>query len=176
MSKRITINDINNFKSFYYIISLVCILIYFTNYHASATPINKLPLPRFASIKSSKANARKGPNKECDIEWVFIKKGEPVEIINEYEQWREIKDITGLCGWVHISVLSGKRSVIIIGNEPVLLKKYYLSDSTIIAKLIPELRCELQKCNADYCKIKCNNLTGWIEKKFIWGVYKDEEF
>lgn len=73
----------------------------------------KLPIPRFASIKSNEVNSRVGPTVKSPIEWVFVKKGEPVEITAEYGQWRQIRDVTGEGGWVHSSVLSGKRSVII---------------------------------------------------------------
>jgi len=63
----------------------------------------KLPIPRFVTIKFDEVNVRTGPVIDCPIEWVFIRKGEPVEIIAEYEQWRKVRDINGEGGWVHAS-------------------------------------------------------------------------
>ena len=56
----------------------------------------KLPIPRFVTIKFDEVNVRTGPVIDCPIEWVFIRKGEPVEIIAEYEQWRKVRDINGV--------------------------------------------------------------------------------
>ncbi len=83
----------------------------FVIFSVAAVPKN-LPVPRFVSIKFNEVNARTGPNKDCPIEWVFIKKGEPVEVVAEYDQWRKIRDIKGEGGWVHSSVISGNRLVI----------------------------------------------------------------
>lgn len=144
-------------------------------FEASAnTP--KLSIPRFASIKSNEVNARSGPSIKSPVEWVFVKKGEPVEITAEYEQWRQIRDIKGEGGWVHLSVLSGKRSIIVIGKEIINLTKTSEEGSNIIAKVSPEVRCKLNKCNANWCKVSCGRLQGWLPKKILWGVYASEVF
>lgn len=135
---------------------------------------SKLPLPRFASIKSNEVNARVGPTVKSPIEWVFVKKGEPVEIIQEYEQWRQIRDISGEGGWVHSSVLSGKRSVIIISSNIVELTKTPSMKQKVIAKIHPKVRCLLNKCKDDHCQISCKNKVGWLPKTVLWGVYKHE--
>ena len=132
----------------------------------------KLPLPRFASIKSNEVNARVGPTINSPIEWVFIKKGEPIEIIAEYEQWRQIRDIHGEGGWVHSSVLSGKRSVIIVSKEVVELTKSP-TNSRVVAKVSGNVRCLLNKCEKQYCKISCKNYTGWLSKALLWGIDKE---
>ena len=60
------------------ILSILTVFIAFSSY---AVP-KKLPVPRYVTIKFNEVNARTGPTEDCPIEWVFIKKGEPVEIIN----------------------------------------------------------------------------------------------
>ncbi|XVN40520.1 MAG: SH3 domain-containing protein [Rickettsia endosymbiont of Argas persicus] len=135
----------------------------------------KLPVPRFISIKSNEVNARSGPTTKAAIEWVFVKKGEPVEIINEYEQWRQVRDIEGQGGWIHSSVLSGRRSVVIIGDKEVELTKNADPQSRVIAKLMPQVRCTLKKCKEQFCQITCKDYTGWISKKYLWGVYNDKD-
>lgn len=135
----------------------------------------KLPVPRFVSIKSNEVNARSGPTTKAAIEWVFVKKGEPVEITAEYEQWRQVRDIDGEGGWIHSSVLSGRRSVIIIGDKEIELTKNANPQSKVIAILMPKLRCNLKKCKEQFCQITCKNYTGWVTKKNIWGVYDNQD-
>lgn len=134
----------------------------------------KLPIPRFASIKSNEVNSRVGPTVKSPIEWVFIKKGEPVEIIAEYGQWRQIRDIAGEGGWVHSSVLSGKRSVIIKSSKIMELIKTPSDTNRVIAKVHQNVRCLLYKCKDNYCQVRCQNKTGWLPKEILWGVYKEE--
>jgi SH3-like domain-containing protein len=135
---------------------------------------HRLPIPRFASIKANEVNARVGPTIKAPIEWVFIKKGEPIEIIAEYEQWRQIRDIKGEGGWVHLSVLSGKRSVIVVSPELVSLTRVPNDQNKIVARISNYVRCLLKKCKKDYCQVCCKNYTGWLPKTVLWGVYKDE--
>ncbi|MGX6960074.1 MAG: SH3 domain-containing protein [Rickettsia endosymbiont of Pentastiridius leporinus] len=135
----------------------------------------KLPIPRFVSIKSNEVNARSGPTTNAAIEWTFIKKGEPVEIIAEYEQWRQVRDIEGEGGWIHSSILSGRRSVIITGDKEVELTNNADPKSRVIAWLMPKVRCGLKKCKEQFCQITCKNYTGWVSKKNLWGVYDDKD-
>ncbi len=135
---------------------------------------HRLPIPRFVSIKANQVNARVGPSIKTPIEWVFIRKGEPVEIIAEYEQWRQIRDIKGEGGWVHSSVLSGKRSVIVIAPEMVSLTQSPNAQNRIVARVSSCVRCSLNKCKNDYCQLRCKNYTGWLPKTVLWGVYKHE--
>ena len=137
-----------------------------------AAPKN-LPVPRFVTIKFDEVNARTGPERDCPIEWVFIKKGEPIEVITEYDQWRKIRDIKGEGGWVHSSVISGKRSVVVVAKNTMPLLKSPGKYDQIVAKLVPQIRCSLYKCQKDWCQIGCKSYKGWIAKKYLWGVYPD---
>ncbi|MFN7095679.1 MAG: SH3 domain-containing protein, partial [Burkholderiales bacterium] len=109
---------------------------------------------------------------------VFVKKGEPVEVNAEFEQWRKIKDKQGDEGWMHESMLSGQRYIIVEGNAEQALVMYRKPDllSKPVAMLTPEVRAELKECQSDWCRIETHNVTGWIEKQHIWGVYKHEIF
>lgn len=151
-------------------------LLFFLTFSISSIAVarDKLPVPRFVSIKFNEVNVRTGPAKDCPIEWVFIKKGEPVEIIAEYEEWRKVRDIKGEGGWAHASVLSGNRFVVIVANNLAPLLSAPEKYDKIIAKLSPDLRCSLKKCKHDWCMVECKNYKGWIPKKHIWGVYPEE--
>ncbi|MFK7967696.1 MAG: SH3 domain-containing protein [Rickettsiaceae bacterium] len=138
------------------------------------TSKEKLPIPRFVTMKFGEVNVRTGPAVDCPIEWVFVRKGEPVEIIAEYEQWRKIRDVSEEGGWVHASVLSAKRSVILISKNIMPLISSPRSYDHIVVQLKPKIRCNLVKCKSDWCQVVCKSYKGWIAKKFLWGVYPDE--
>ena len=70
-------------------------------------PVTNLPLPRYVSLKASKANVRRGPSRTHRIDWVFTRKSMPLQITAEYGHWRRVRDIEGAGGWVHYSLLSG---------------------------------------------------------------------
>ena len=155
------------------LLSFIFIFIIFNCYIVSAIPIN-LPVPRFVTIKFNEVNARTGPESDCPIEWVYLKKNEPVEVIAEYGKWRKIKDINGDGGWVHASVIAGKRSIIITSKNPAPLLFSPLNHEQIKAYLLPNLRCSLHNCKKDWCLISCKTYKGWVSRKNIWGVYPEE--
>ncbi len=69
-----------------------------------------LPLPRFVTTRSEPINVRVGPGTRYDIAWVYVKAGTPVEIIQEFDTWRKIRDVDGSEGWLHQNLLQGKRA------------------------------------------------------------------
>jgi hypothetical protein len=80
-------------------------------------PVTDLPLPRFVSIRTEPVNVRRGPSVQYRIDWTFNRRGWPVEVKAEYGAWRKIKDVDGAEGWVHQSLLSGTRTVVVLGSE-----------------------------------------------------------
>src|SRR5690606_30146215 len=80
---------------------------------SSRGPVTNLPIPRFVSLKGSEGNARRGPSTAHRIDWVFVRRDMPLEVIGEYENWREVRDKDGATGWVHYTLLSGVRTVIV---------------------------------------------------------------
>ena len=108
-----------------------------------------LPLPRFASLRSDEVNVRTGPGTRYPVDWVFKRKGMPVEIVAEYENWRKIRDWQGASGWVHQSLLSGKRGFI-IAAKPVGLYRTPANSAEVVAKLEPEVMGEIRSCQGDW--------------------------
>lgn len=140
----------------------------------------------FASIKSSEVNVRKGPHTRYPISWVFKKKGEPVEVIAEFEHWKRIKDVAGEEGWVKANMITKKRSAVVLGfkqNKDQKADKFFVNifripetSGKIFAKVESGKRISLKQCKKEWCLISIENVEGWIEKKFLWGVYANEEF
>jgi SH3-like domain-containing protein len=106
---------------------------------------------------------------------VLIKKNEPVEILAEFEKWRKIRDKSGDEGWVHESMLSGKRYIIITGNKNITAYKKPDEKSSPLFKLEPEVRAKLNKCDKNWCLIEIEKHRGWVQKTHLWGVYNNEE-
>ena len=77
-----------------------------------STGASGLPLPRFVSLKSGKVNSRIGPGVNYPVDWMYMKSGLPMEIIQEYDNWRRVRDPDGSEGWINQSLLSGKRTAI----------------------------------------------------------------
>ena len=132
-----------------------------------------LPIPRFASLRSDEVNVRTGPGSRYPVDWVFKRKAMPVEIVAEYENYRKIRDWQGASGWVHQSLLTGKRSFI-IASKAASLHKTPASSAEVVAKLEPEVMGEIRSCAGDWCRVKTASVTGWVERTRLWGVYKSE--
>ena len=136
-------------------------------------PITKLPLPRFVSLKASEANVRRGPSLTHRKDWVYKRRDMPLEITAEHGHWRRVRDRDGAGGWVHYSLLSGVRTVII---EQDMLPLYQRQDpdSTVIARLELGVIARLGDCGVEWCYLTADGYRGWTDKTALWGVKPDE--
>jgi len=134
-----------------------------------------LPVPRFASLRSDDVNMRIGPGTRYSINWVYKHESLPVEIIQEFDQWREIRDSQGTTGWVHKQMLQGKRMAIIKGTT-VVLRRSPEDKAPPILKAEPGVIGKLVECDIDWCKMQISGHKGWVPKSDIWGAYKKEKF
>lgn len=132
-------------------------------------PVTNLPLPRYVSIKVKEANVRRGPSLSHRIDWVYQRRHLPVQITAEYGNWRRIRDIEGAGGWVHYSLLSGSRYVLVTGADAMLWSKPE-AGSLAVARAEPGVIAELGDCTSDWCEVEAGGLDGWIRKDQVWGV------
>ncbi|AIL12515.1 hypothetical protein IM40_01620 [Candidatus Paracaedimonas acanthamoebae] len=136
----------------------------------AATP---LPLPRFASLRSSEINLRVGPGSEYPIEWIFKRKDMPIEIIDEFEVWRKIRDYEGVEGWVHKSMLSGARFAIVVHTFQHLHRSADLHSKAVAAAEAGVI-CKILETKGDWCKIEAQGYKGWVTRSALWGLYPHE--
>lgn len=136
-----------------------------------------LPLPRFVSLRAGEVNMRTGPGVQYPVEWVYTRKDLPVEIIAEFETWRKVRDWEGTQGWVHQSMLSGKRTVLITGDVRLLRTKDD-AKSAVKARIEPGVIGYLVDCpkGNGWCQIEAAGLEGWLRHVDFWGAYKNEVF
>ncbi|MFN7710598.1 MAG: SH3 domain-containing protein, partial [Holosporales bacterium] len=97
----------------------------------------------------------------------------PVEIFQEYDVWRHIRDAEGTEGWVHQSVLSGKRHVMVMGTVQA-IRAEPDEQAKPVAQLEPGVIAKILKCNEGYCQVQVQGYSGWIGKEHLWGVYASE--
>ncbi len=132
------------------------------------------PLPRFVSLASDKVFLRAGPGAQFPVKWEYHRKSLPVEIVLEFDVWRKIKDMDGSEGWVHQSMLSGTRTVLITGQEPVGVRRKPSEKARLVAYMEPEVIAALHECQPDWCRVESSGYKGWVSRASLWGVYKDE--
>lgn len=138
-----------------------------------------LPLPRFVSLKSDKVNVRVGPSRDHDVAWTFVKEGLPVEIIQEFDNWRRIRDHDGADGWIFHKLLSGRRTGLVNPTKESGLISIYKGDSKtsgLVAWLEPKVVVNVSKCDGTWCRIDVQDVAGWMAQAEIYGVYPNEKF
>lgn len=132
-----------------------------------------LPLPRFASLRATKVNLRAGPGVRYPVEWVYQRRGLPVMITAEFDAWRKVRDWHGTVGWIHRSMLTGKRTVIATGREVVLRRKPS-ADSPAVARAEAGVIARVLVCEADWCRIQAGGISGWGRRAALWGTLPEE--
>ncbi|MBL8806325.1 MAG: SH3 domain-containing protein [Rhodospirillales bacterium] len=132
-----------------------------------------LPIPRFVTLRSEEVNLRAGPGVRYPVEWVFVRRQMPVEILQEFENWRRIRDVDGTEGWVHQSMLTGRRAVIVQGQTRDLHRRAE-PQSPVVARVEPGVIGALLECKDAWCRIETGGFRGWLARDQIWGVYANE--
>ncbi len=139
-----------------------------------------LPVPRYVSLKSTRVNMRVGPGRDYHVDWMYMKRGLPVEIIQEYDTWRKVRDSEGNEGWVLHSLLSGKRTAIVApwekGGEMVELVDKPGESGRVVARLEPGVVAQVAACEGGWCELQIAGASGYVSQKMVWGVYPDETF
>jgi SH3-like domain-containing protein len=143
-----------------------------------------LPLPRFVSLKSDRVQVRQGPGTDHKVLWVFSRVGLPVEIMQEFENWRQIRDQDGSVGWVAHALLSARRTAVVLAwaagqqakgtTRTVPLHVEASTSANSIALLEPGVVCDIRNCDGRWCNVSVGDYRGYIEQAKLWGVYPGE--
>ena len=152
------------------IISFFFFILFFFNLNSFSNAEDNL---RYLSLRNSKVNVRIAPSRTSPIKWVYEKKGLPVLIVDEYYNWRKIKDFENDTGWVHVSQVSKKRSVLFIKENILIFLKPTIYSRPIFRISKSEV-ATITKCSLNWCKVKNNLFSGWVEKNSLWGLNNKE--
>jgi SH3-like domain-containing protein len=144
-----------------------------------AGQVTGLPVPRFVSLRSDRVNLREGPSKDHRTSWVFQRAGMPVEITAEFETWRRVRDADGVEGWVLHSLLSGRRTALVMASardkaEQVVLAERADDRAAVLAKLQPGVIASVKSCAGNWCRVVVDGIDGFVRQERLWGVYPNE--
>jgi len=116
---------------------------------------------------------RTGPGVRYPIEWTYTVKGLPLEVTAEFDTWRKVRDVNGSEGWIHQSVLSGKRFAVVM-DRAVQLYRDANYESAPVAVAEQNVVARLLECSRKWCYIDVSGFRGWVPKEQLWGMYPNE--
>jgi SH3-like domain-containing protein len=126
-------------------------------------------LPYFASLHADKVNLRAGPGDRYPIEWVYVRRDWPVQVIAHFDHWRRVRDWEGTEGWVHEKMLTSQREVIVIGGVHG-VRQSPDSGAALIARAEPGVMAKLDECRGEWCRVAAGEFSGWMQRSDLWGV------
>ena len=121
----------------------------------------------FLMLKNNKVNVRYGPSFEYPIKYIYRKINLPVEVIDRKIILEKLLIIKN-SGWIHRSQLKKSKSLFTTSSK--ILFKRPTKFSKPLAKLDKGRLLIIKKCEKDWCNVRTDNYSGWIEKNNIWGI------
>jgi SH3-like domain-containing protein len=143
-----------------------------------------LKVLRYVSLKSDRVFLRQGPGTDYPIAWVFQRAGLPVEVLREFEVWRQVRDASGTVGWVHSSLLSSRRTALILpwevkdgkANAPLAtLRDDDHERARAVAQVEAGVLVSIISCANRWCRVSIGDHRGYIEQTKLWGTYPSEQ-
>ena len=133
-----------------------------------------LQKPRFVSIKGGSAMMRSGPGECFPILWEYKRPGLPMEILKEYEIWRQVRDPDGTIGWMNKALLTGQRTGMVRDQSRLL---YVAPDmkSRIAWRIAPGAVVNITLCEDIWCRVSKDGKSGYILRGQMWGTYAREK-
>ena len=133
-----------------------------------------LQKPRFVSIKGGSAMMRSGPGERFPILWEYKRPGLPMEILKEYEIWRQVRDPDGTIGWMNKALLTGQRTGMVRDQSRLL---YVAPDmkSRIAWRISPGAVVNITLCEDIWCRVSKDGKSGYILRGQMWGTYAREK-
>jgi SH3-like domain-containing protein len=159
--------------------ALLALLVMLAGTRAPASPTRPidgmLKVPRFESLHADKVNLRTGPGFRYPIEWVLTRRDMPVEIIAEFEHWRQIREWDGTSGWVEEHMVDDRRFAIVNRGADRAVRAAPDSAAAVVARAQAGAIARLAECRGPWCRIEADGVAGWIRRDDIWGAYPDEK-
>ena len=156
------------------ILFLLLILFFSKSNALELGEVTGLKVPRYVSIKSNDANIRVGPSINYPIKLKYINENYPLKVVAEHEDWRKVEDVKKNFGWIHKSLISGKRTGIVIKTDNNLINVYNTVDGYRVGQIGVGNIINIKKCKINWCYITKNKQKGWVVKDNIWGIEEDE--
>lgn len=143
-----------------------------------------LQLPRYVSLKSDKVNLRTGPGVDYPTTWVYRRAGLPLEVFEEFQNWRHVRDSEGTEGWIFSSLLSGRRTALVLpwerANKDTKPTTTVYQASSERARKVAIIEAgviaDVHNCDGRWCEVTIDTFDGYIDQTKLWGVYPNESW
>jgi len=137
--------------------------------------VSDLPVPRFVSLRADEVNFRAGPGFQYPVSWIYERDGLPVEIIGEFDVWREVLAPDGGTGWVHEATIRARRAFIVAADQAD-LRAGPDPDARVVALLDKGVTGDLISCDgaSDFCKADAGHIVGYLARTDFWGAFPGE--
>lgn len=132
-------------------------------------------MPRFVSVRVNEANLRTGPDKYFPIRTVLTRRGMPVQVIDEFKLWRKVMLYDGVEGWLHQSLITGRRFFLVVEATVEMLAEPE-AGAAAVARLEPGALAGLTECAGDWCALSVSGTEGWVPRASGWGALPGEDF
>lgn len=124
--------------------------------------------PYWASIDATRAIMRRGPSQQMLPMWEYRRPGLPVKVLRLHEDWREIQEPDGTTGWMHRSLITGRRTAIVTVDRTPLHASPdaaspvdYRAEAGVIGRI--------SDCTRDWCLFDVLGRRGYVSTDAIWG-------
>ena len=121
----------------------------------------------FLMLKNKKVNVRYGPSFDYPIKYVYRKIELPLKVIDKKENFRRIIDHKKNSGWIHRTQLKKSKSLIVLEDKLIFKENSRFSEPLV--KIKKGRLLFVKKCLLEWCSVKTDNYSGWIELENVWG-------
>ena len=136
---------------------------------AEARAQSQQKTPYWASIEEAEARMRTGPSTEFPVKWVYKRQNLPVKVVAVHSVWRKVEDPDGDQGWMHVRLLSPKRTAVITGSGTGSLRESPEETSRIAWRVEPGVVGRIEECEKGWCRFENAGRYGYIESDRLWG-------
>ena len=149
-------------------------VLFFLCFVSVAVMAKDVSFPYFSALRYQETNLRAGPGERYPVLFVYKEPLYPVEVLDMYEHWFQVREKDGTTGWVRKTALTKSRFVL-IQEETALMAKSN-EDAKTLAYIQPNVIAKLLKCpkGKSFCQVQVNNMKGWVKKDNLWGIFPDE--
>ena len=134
----------------------------------------KKSVPYYASISASRARMRTGPARTYPASWLYQRQDLPIKVVAIFKEWRKIADPDGTEGWMQANLLSGTRTAIVHGAEPVDLRDKPATSGKLLWRAAPGVVGRLSQCGNGWCRMDVKGQAGFVAIGGLWGVEAGE--
>jgi SH3-like domain-containing protein len=123
----------------------------------------------YVSVRKDGVNVRSGPSTSNEVRWEVFNNF-PLQVLKHEGEWAQVTDFEGDTGWIHASLLSSDKSVIVRKAKVNLREQPDTDNNTRVIAIVKYgvVFTPLEK-KGDWLKVRHPDGTnGWINKDLVW--------